>query len=225
MSDRNGPAESEADRAAAAALASLTAGQAGTGHATRAATAADLEHFQATAEQARTALELLQQELAEERDARAAAQAEAAGLRATAQDTGEGIATNPVGNMVDANAIVDAMRSVSLKEPAVDKGKSPHWDYSKGEKFATFERRVELWLQGHGLQHLLTNLPVGQETAVHDKVMSILGLALSPQDLEFVRVHTMLWDIKPKVKMKILQGDIRRNPAWVQLTKIHRLCR
>ena len=93
---------------------------------------------------------------------------------------------------------------MSVREPAIDKGRTPSWDFARGERILTFEFRVELWLKGHGLYHLLTVFPTGPETSVHDKVLAVVCFQLPAQDLEYVRVHTTLCDIWAALRAKYM---------------------
>ena len=217
MSHDGGPQPSNAERAALAALAAHGQDDDANGPRTR---SSELAQATARVDQALEAVTLLRAELQEEREARAAAQAEALRLRATAGAAGEGSGSTPVGNMVDANALVDAMRSMNVREPAIDKGKLPTWEYSKGERFATFERRVELWLQSHGVQHLLNSLPTGPESSVHDKAMAIVCLALPPYDLDYVKPCTSLKEIWASLRAKYMpskEAEIRA--LWGKLNR------
>ena len=186
---------------------------AGTRRAQAAQAASQLEAANATAEQARVEASNVRAALARAEQAREAAEAEAEALRATAQAEADDSGNSHLNaNLVDANAIVDAMRSMNFREPAIDKGKSPQWDFSKGERFSTFEFCVELWLKGHGLHHLLTELPTGPETATHDKVMAVVCFALPPQDLEYVRVFVSLKDVWSALRAKYMpskEAEIR----------------
>lgn len=132
---------------------------------------------------------------------------------------------------VDAQALVTAMGATSVREPAVDKGKLPYWD-SKTERFNTFSHRVELWLRGHGLLHLLTDLPTGPEMSVHDKCMTVVCLALPASDLDYIRGSQSISAVWTSLKSKYMpsqRAEIRTllhrfNHAICQYGKVEQHC-
>ena len=175
-------------------------GEQSEGHGTRGATLRDLDNAVAIVATLRDELtEATAARQAAAQQAQAHAQALAEHQAATADDSGEG-----TGNVFDADALVDAMRRTSVRDPAIDKGSTPTWNVSKGERFSTFEHRVELWLNGHGLKHLLTQIPAGAESALHDKAMAVVCMALPPQDLEYIKGQTELRNVWAALKAKYM---------------------
>ena len=108
-----------------------------------AAAAERIAELEAAANESRREVEQAIANLELERQARTAAEAEALRLRqgTTVPQTGEASGGTPGSALVDASTLVDAIRNAgSNRDPAIDKGKVPTWDYAKGERFATFQR-------------------------------------------------------------------------------------
>ena len=69
------------------------------------------------------------------------------------------------------------------KAAAIAKSDKPKHDV-KTEPFHTFKRRVVIWAESHGIEHLLTNPPAGSmsEFECHNVARRTILLALSAMD-------------------------------------------
>ena len=88
---------------------------------------------------------------------------------------------------------VPAVNVTGGKAAAITKSDKPKWDV-RSEPFHTFKRRVVIWAESHGIEHLLTNPPAGSmsEFVCHNVARRTILLALSATDTDYTADTTYL---------------------------------
>ena len=88
---------------------------------------------------------------------------------------------------------VPAVNVTGGKAAAIAKSDKPKWDVIC-EPFHTFKRRVVIWAESHGIEHLLTNPPTVSmsEFECHNVARRTILLALSATDTDYTADTTYL---------------------------------